>query len=54
MCLFWKIARKKNSTESQVVTFHWLRCWYLRLAFFPAKPNHRFENEWHAKLLASK
>ena len=31
------------STESQVITFHGLRCLYLRRAFFPAKPNHRFE-----------
>ena len=31
------------STESEVVTFHRLRCWYLRLAFFTAKSQHRFE-----------
>ena len=34
---------KNKSTESQVVTFHRLRCLYLRRAFFTAKPKHRFE-----------
>ena len=38
----------------QMVTFHRLLCRYLRMAFFPAKPKHRFESDWHAKLLALK